>query len=148
MCRCRRLYHRHTVDEHILLVIRTCALLHPGLAHEFPLCSRLMSDFARPEVLYLAALFHDIAKGRGGDHSQLGVLDARRFCTEHGLAREDSDLIAWLVAEHLVMSATAQKQDIADPEVIRAFAARAVTRRLEPLELFNETRDLRAARRR
>ncbi len=87
----------------------------PELAHEFPLCSRLMSDFARPEVLYLAALFHDIAKGRGGDHSELGAGDARRFCREHGLSREDTELVAWLVENHLVMSATAQKQDIADP---------------------------------
>jgi [protein-PII] uridylyltransferase len=119
------LYHVHTVDEHILRVIRNLRRFSiPELAHEFPLCSRLMSDFARPEVLYLAALFHDIAKGRGGDHSQLGAVDARRFCKEHGLVREDAELVAWLVEHHLVMSATAQKQDIANPEVIRAFATR------------------------
>ncbi|HKA44462.1 MAG TPA: [protein-PII] uridylyltransferase, partial [Burkholderiales bacterium] len=119
------LYHVHTVDEHILRVIRNLRRFSiPELAHEFPLCSRLTSDFARPEVLYLAALFHDIAKGRGGDHSQLGTVDARRFGKEHGLPREDTALIAWLVENHLVMSATAQKQDIADPEVIRGFAAR------------------------
>ncbi len=132
------LYHVHTVDEHILRVIRNLRrFCIPELAHEFPLCSRLMSDFARPEVLYIAALFHDIAKGRGGDHSQLGGLDARRFCAQHGLAREDTDLIVWLVGEHLVMSATAQKKDIADPEVIRAFAARVVDeRRLTALYLL------------
>jgi [protein-PII] uridylyltransferase len=119
------LYHVHTVDEHILRVIRNLRRFSiPELAHEFPLCSRLMSDFARPDVLYLAALFHDIAKGRGGDHSQLGAVDAQRFGREHGLASEDTDLVAWLVENHLVMSATAQKQDIANPEVIRAFAAR------------------------
>jgi [protein-PII] uridylyltransferase len=119
------LYHVHTVDEHILRVIRNLRRFSiPELAHEFPLCSRLMSDFARPEVLYLAALFHDIAKGRGGDHSQLGAVDARRFCAAHRLTREDTELVAWLVQDHLVMSATAQKQDIGDPEVIRAFAAR------------------------
>ncbi|MBI3041496.1 MAG: [protein-PII] uridylyltransferase [Betaproteobacteria bacterium] len=119
------LYHVHTVDEHILRVIRNLRRFSiPELAHEFPLCSRLMSDFARPEILYLAALFHDIAKGRGGDHSQLGAVDARRFCREHGLARDDGELTAWLVENHLVMSATAQKQDIADPAVVQAFAAR------------------------
>jgi len=124
------LYHVYTVDEHILRVIRNLRRFSiPELAHEFPLCSRLMSDFAGPEVLYLAALFHDIAKGRGGDHSALGAVDARHFGREHGLSREDTELIAWLVENHLVMSATAQKQDIADPEVIRAFAARVADER-------------------
>jgi [protein-PII] uridylyltransferase len=119
------LYHVYTVDEHILRVIRNLRRFSiPELAHEIPLCSRLMSDFERPEVLYLAALFHDIAKGRGGDHSQLGAMDARRFCRDHGLAPQDSDLVAWLVENHLLMSLTAQKQDIADPEVVRAFAQR------------------------
>lgn len=119
------LYHVYTVDEHILKVLRNVRRFAvPELAHEFPLCSRLMSNFERPEVLYLAALFHDIAKGRGGDHSQLGSTDARRFCREHGLTREDVELVAWLVENHLVMSSTAQKQDIADPDVVRAFAER------------------------
>ncbi|MBI4204526.1 MAG: [protein-PII] uridylyltransferase [Betaproteobacteria bacterium] len=119
------LYHVYTVDEHILRVIRNLRRFSiPELAHEFPLCSRLMSDFARPEALYLAALFHDIAKGRGGDHSQLGKIEARRFCRAHGLSREDTDLVAWLVEHHLVMSITAQKQDLTDPDVIRAFARR------------------------
>jgi [protein-PII] uridylyltransferase len=119
------LYHVYTVDEHILRVIRNLRRFSiPELAHEFPLCSRLMSDFARPEVLYLAALFHDIAKGRGGDHSQLGKVDARRFCRSHGLSRDDTDLVVWLVAHHLVMSMTAQKQDLSDPGVIRSFAQR------------------------
>ncbi len=82
------LYHVYTVDEHILKVVRNVRRFSvPELAHEFPLCSRLMSNFERPEVLYLAALFHDIAKGRGGDHSRLGAVDARRFCREHGLSR-------------------------------------------------------------
>jgi [protein-PII] uridylyltransferase len=117
------LYHVYTVDEHILKVVRNLRRFAiPELAHEFPLCSRVMSGFERPEVLYLAGLFHDIAKGRGGDHSQLGAVDALRFARSQGLDREDSDLVSWLVESHLVMSSTAQKQDISDPEVVRAFA--------------------------
>jgi [protein-PII] uridylyltransferase len=119
------LFHVYTVDEHILKVVRNLRRFAvPELAHEFPLCSRLMSEFARPEVLYLAGLFHDIAKGRGGDHSALGKTDAVRFCRQHGLDAADVQLVAWLVENHLVMSATAQKQDLTDPEVIDAFAAR------------------------
>jgi len=119
------LYHVYTVDEHILRVVRNVRRFSiPELAHEFPLCSRLMSNFERPEVLYLAALFHDIAKGRGGDHSELGAVDARQFCRGHGLAQEDVELVAWLVENHLVMSSTAQKRDIADPAVVQSFAQR------------------------
>ena len=119
------LYHVYTVDEHILKVVRNLRRFAiPELAHEFPLCSRLMSDFARPETLYLAGLFHDIAKGRGGDHSALGAIDALRFARAHQLSRADAELASWLVANHLVMSATAQKQDISDPDVVRAFAER------------------------
>jgi [protein-PII] uridylyltransferase len=119
------LYHVYTVDEHILRVVRNVRRFSiPELAHEFPLCSRLMSNFQRPEILYLAALFHDIAKGRGGDHSELGAADAREFCRDHGLEEADVELVAWLVENHLVMSSTAQKQDIADPAVVQAFARR------------------------
>jgi len=119
------LFHVYTVDEHTLMVVRN--LRRFTLAqyeHEFPLCSRLIRDFARPEVLYVAGLFHDIAKGRGGDHAQLGRVDAQRFCRHHGVSREDAELIVWLVGQHLAMSATAQKQDLSDREVIAAFAAR------------------------
>ena len=117
------LFHVYTVDEHILMVIRNLRRFTESQhAHEYPLCSRLMADFQRKEVLYFAGLFHDIAKGRGGDHSHLGARDAHRFCVEHGLSGEDSDLVAWLVAEHLTMSLTAQKQDITDPAVVDAFA--------------------------
>ena len=117
------LYHVYTVDQHILMVVRNLRrFTMPEFAHEFPLCSRLMSGFERRWLLYVAALFHDIAKGRGGDHSTLGAADARRFCRQHGFAREDSDLVAFLVEHHLTLSAVAQKQDLDDPEVGRAFA--------------------------
>ena len=117
------LFHVYTVDEHILMVIRNLRRFRiPRFDHEYPHCSKLMQEFDHPEVLYLAALFHDIAKGRGGDHSHLGAADATRFCRAHGMARADAELVAWLVEHHLVMSATAQKQDLGDPEVISAFA--------------------------
>lgn len=119
------LFHVYTVDEHILMVIRNLRRFTlPIHAHEFPLCSKLIVDFARPEVLYLAGLFHDIAKGRGGDHSKLGRADASRFCKQHGLMREDNELIVWLVENHLTMSSTAQKQDLSDQDVIAGFASK------------------------
>ena len=132
------LFHVYTVDEHILTVLRNMRRFTvPELAHEFPLASRLIAAFDKPELLYLAALFHDIAKGRGGDHSELGALDARRFCRQHGLDKADSDLVAWLVEMHLTMSRTAQKEDISDPDVIAAFATRVGgTRRLVALYLL------------
>jgi [protein-PII] uridylyltransferase len=124
------LFHVYTVDEHILMVIRNLRrFVEPQHAHEYPLCSRLIVDFERPEVLLIAALFHDIAKGRGGDHSVLGGRDARRFCREHGLSRDDSALVGWLVEQHLTMSMTAQKQDISDQSVVDAFAKRVGTER-------------------
>ena len=116
------LYHIYTVDEHILTVLRNLRRLAiPELAHEHPLASRLISGFSHPELLYLSALFHDIAKGRGGDHSTLGMADARRFCRLHQLTKADTELVVWLVGEHLIFSATAQKQDLSDPEVIARF---------------------------
>ncbi|MBC7945394.1 MAG: [protein-PII] uridylyltransferase [Burkholderiales bacterium] len=117
------LFHMYTVDEHILKVLRNLRRFTvPDFNHEFPLASRLIAAFERPETLYLATLFHDIAKGRGGDHSALGAADARRFCQEHGLAAADTALVEWLVQNHLVMSATAQKSDLSDLGVIAAFA--------------------------
>ncbi len=118
------LFHVYTVDEHTLMVLRNLRRFTvPEFAHEFPLCSRLIRSFERPEVLYLAALFHDIAKGRGGDHSRLGKADARRFCIQHGLNQEDTEQVCWLVESHLTMSSVAQKQDISDPEVIATFGS-------------------------
>ena len=132
------LFHVYTVDEHILTVLRNMRRFTvPELAHEFPLASRLITAFDKPELLYLAALFHDIAKGRGGDHSELGAADARRFCRQHGLDKADSELVAWLVEMHLAMSRTSQKEDISDPDVIAAFAARVGdARRLTALYLL------------
>ncbi|MCE7876533.1 MAG: [protein-PII] uridylyltransferase [Betaproteobacteria bacterium PRO3] len=117
------LFHVYTVDEHILMVIRNLRRFAEAQhAHEYPLCSRLIADIAHKEVLYLAGLFHDIAKGRGGDHSTQGARDARRFCLAHGMPRAQAETVAWLVLHHLTMSSTAQKQDISDPEVVAAFA--------------------------
>jgi [protein-PII] uridylyltransferase len=132
------LYHVYTVDQHILMVLRNLrrfALAEH--AHEYPFCSQLMANFERQWVLYVAALFHDIAKGRGGDHSTLGMADARRFCREHGMSSEDSALVVWLVQQHLTMSQVAQKQDTSDPEVIKQFAELVGTeRRLTALYLL------------
>ncbi|MBK5915687.1 [protein-PII] uridylyltransferase [Rhodocyclus purpureus] len=117
------LFHVYTVDQHIMQVVRNLRRFTlDEFAHEYPLCSRLISDFERPWVLYIAALFHDIAKGRGGDHSQLGTLDAREFCVEHGIPDEDTELIVWIVRNHLLMSQVAQKQDISDPATVAEFA--------------------------
>ncbi len=117
------LFHVYTVDEHILMVVRNVRRFAvPEMAHEYPLCSRLIAEFDKPELLYLGALFHDIAKGRGGDHSQLGQADARDFCLDHGMDREDADLVAWLVEQHLFMSSVAQKRDLSDPAVVAEFA--------------------------
>ena len=124
------LFHVYTVDEHILMVVRNLRrFILAEYAHEHPLCSKLMKDFARPEVLYIAGLFHDIAKGRGGDHSLKGRTDAARFCKHHGLTREDTNLVVWLVEHHLTLSATAQKQDLSDQDVIAAFSAKVPNQR-------------------
>ncbi|SAL03990.1 PII uridylyl-transferase [Caballeronia calidae] len=132
------LYHVYTVDQHILMVLRNLRRFAIAEhAHEYPFCSQLMGNFERPWVLYVAALFHDIAKGRGGDHSTLGMADARRFCREHEIGQEDTELIVWLVQQHLTMSQVAQKQDTSDPEVIKQFASVVKTeRRLAALYLL------------
>ena len=132
------LFHVYTVDQHILMVIRNLRrFTMPEFAHEFPLCSQLMNGFARRWLLYVAALYHDIAKGRGGDHSELGAHDVRAFCRRHRLSREDTELVTFLVEHHLSMSGTAQKEDVHDPEVVRAFAGRVGSeRRLVALYLL------------
>lgn len=117
------LFHVYTVDQHILMVVRNVRrFTMQEHAHEYPFCSRLIANFENHWLLYIAALFHDIAKGRGGDHSILGVPEARRFCRQHGLAKEDAQLIEFLVRHHLTLSQVAQKQDLSDPEVIQKFA--------------------------
>ncbi|MEM1261869.1 MAG: [protein-PII] uridylyltransferase [Pseudomonadota bacterium] len=117
------LFHAYTVDEHTLMVVSNLRKL--ALArfdHELPAVSSVMQSLERPELAYLSGLFHDIAKGRGGDHSKLGAVDAEAFCLEHGLEAGDAELVAWLVRHHLLLSMTAQKKDLSDPDVIQKFA--------------------------
>jgi [protein-PII] uridylyltransferase len=117
------LFHVYTVDEHTLFLVRNLRRFTvPEFAHEFPLCSEVVQTLPKPELLYLAGLFHDIAKGRGGDHSELGAQDAYDFCILHELEEADAELVAWLVRHHLLLSTTAQRQDISDPAVIHGFA--------------------------
>ena len=117
------LFHIYTVDQHILTVVRNVRRFSlPEYAHEFPYCSQLIANFARPWILCVAALFHDIAKGRGGDHSQLGMADAQQFCRDHHINDEDSELVVFLVGQHLTMSQVAQKKDLSDPVTIQTFA--------------------------
>ena len=132
------LFHVYTVDQHILMVLRNLRrFAMPEFAHEFPLASELMNGFEHRWLLYVAALYHDIAKGRGGDHSTLGALDARRFAAQHQLSREDRELVEFLVERHLAMSHVAQKQDVYDPEVVQKFAELVGSeRRLVALYLF------------
>ena len=119
------LFHVYTVDQHILMVLRNVRRFFMAEhSHEYPMCSQLAAGWDKPWVLYIAALFHDIAKGRGGDHSELGCKDVRVFCRQHGVDAEDAELAEFLVREHLSMSRIAQKEDLSDPEVITAFASR------------------------
>lgn len=139
------LFHIYTVDQHSLMVVRNLRRFTlTEYAHEYPECTRLISAFVRPWLLYIAALFHDIAKGRGGDHSQLGMDDARAFCRQHEIARQDSELVIWLVGNHLLMSSVSQKQDISDQRVVADFALKVGdARRLIALYLLTVA-DIRA----
>jgi len=119
------LFHVYTVDQHILMVLRNVRRFFMAEhSHEYPMCSQLAAGWDKPWILYIAALFHDIAKGRGGDHSELGRKDVRVFCRHHGIAADDTRLIEFLVGEHLCMSRIAQKEDLSNPDVISAFAKR------------------------
>lgn len=117
------LFHVYTVDTHTLFLVRNLRRFTvEKFREEFPLCSEVMADIEEQELLMIAALFHDIAKGRGGDHSQLGAVDALEFCRFHDIAEPDAELVSWVVKNHLVMSMTAQRKDIDDPAVISEFA--------------------------
>lgn len=117
------LFHAYTVDEHILHVVRnTRRLSTQAGAEELPFCSKIFSTLQTPMILYLAGLFHDIAKGRGGSHSELGAIDALEFCRAHDLQENDAKLVSWLVKQHLLLSTTAQRKDINDPDVIDEFS--------------------------
>jgi len=117
------LFHVYTVDAHTLMVVRNLRRFTvPEFRHEFPVQSEIIQKVVKPERLYLGALFHDIAKGRGGDHSELGEKEVAAFCRLHNLSEYDTRFIAWLVRHHLVMSTTAQREDISDPEVVLRFA--------------------------
>ncbi len=122
------LFHIYTVDAHTMMVIRQMRrLLFRSAAENFPLAARVARKLPKIELLYVAGLFHDIGKGRGGDHSELGAHDVVHFCRRHALSDEDTALVEWLVRAHLTMSATAQRQDIHDPDVVREFARRVGT---------------------
>jgi [protein-PII] uridylyltransferase len=117
------LFHIYTVDAHTLLVVKNMRLFrHPDAEEMFPVAAHVMKRLPRHELLYIAGLYHDIGKGRGGDHSTLGAVDAREFCERHGLSPRETRLICWLVEKHLLMSKVSQKQDISDPDVIHNFA--------------------------
>jgi [protein-PII] uridylyltransferase len=119
------LFHTYTVEEHTLFVLRNIRRFTVAKhAHELPFCSKLIKEIPKLEILYLAALFHDVAKGRGGDHSELGAKEAEHFCLQHGFSHFDARMVAWLVKYHLLMSLTVQRMDISDPSVINDFAHR------------------------
>ncbi|WP_298066524.1 [protein-PII] uridylyltransferase [uncultured Acinetobacter sp.] len=117
------LFHIYTVDAHTLLLLRNLSCFkEPEFAKEFPVVSSVFQRIARHDIVYMAAIFHDIAKGRGGDHSELGALDAIEFCRTHGFTERECKLVAWLINNHLLMSLTAQKKDISDPDEVKEFA--------------------------
>lgn len=132
------LFHTLTVDEHVLYVLRNARRFAMNrFKHELPFANQVMDRVAKPELLYLAAFWHDMAKGRGGDHSHIGASEAQQFCLDHGLSHSDAGTVAWLVESHLMMSLTAQKQDVSDPNVVAAFARKVEDRdRLDLLFLL------------
>ena len=118
------LFHIYTVDAHTLHLVENLRRLWlPEFKQKFPISSQAIRHLPKVELLYIAGLYHDIAKGRGGDHSELGCVDAQAFCERHGISKNDTALVVWLVRNHLFMSVTAQRKDISDPEVIWEFAS-------------------------
>lgn len=117
------LFHIYTVDAHTLQVVRNMRSFRgPEAREKFPIAAEILQRMRKPELLYIAGLYHDIAKGRGGDHSTLGAVDAEHFCRRHGIQGRDQRLVCWLVEKHLLMSQVSQKQDISDPQVVHDFA--------------------------
>ena len=117
------LFHIYTVDAHTLKVVQNmCDFLLPSAKDNFPVATNIMTRLPKLQLLYIAGLYHDIGKGRGGDHSMLGAVDAEEFCVRHNISPRETRLICWLVEKHLLMSTVAQKQDISDPDVIHQFA--------------------------
>lgn len=117
------LFHAYTVDEHTHRLVKNIYRYHSPNNKDFPRCKRIVKDLDKPELLYIAAIFHDIAKGRRGDHSTLGAKDVEVFCANHDIAPADAELIRWLVEKHLLMSVVAQRRDIYDPDVVNEFAS-------------------------
>jgi [protein-PII] uridylyltransferase len=139
------LFHVYTVDEHTMFVVRNLRRFTvPAFVDEFPLCSSIIKRIDKQEILMLGGFFHDIGKGRGGDHSKLGAIDAGIFCRTHGINEHDTEIIKWLVENHLIMSTTAQRKDISDPDVITEFAVQIGSQqRLDHLYLLTVA-DIRA----
>ncbi|WP_163835009.1 [protein-PII] uridylyltransferase [Spartinivicinus ruber] len=122
------LFHIYTVDAHTLLLIKFLRSFHYQESKtRFPIATKIIKTLEKPELLNIAGLFHDIAKGRGGDHSKLGAVEAEQFCKQHQLNEQDTALVVWLVKHHLLMSSTAQRQDLSDPEIINQFAKQVST---------------------
>ena len=132
------LFHIYTVDQHTIGVVKFLRRLsHSSYAHEYPLCSQIMNDIEKPWRLTLAGLFHDIAKGRGGSHAELGAKEMKSFASAFGIEKDDSEYMEFLVGQHLLMSTVAQREDITNPEVVERFAAKVGTKeRLDGLYLL------------
>ncbi len=139
------MFHVYSVDEHTLFLLKNLTrFANPDFADEFPYCSKIMQSLDRPQLIFLAGLFHDIAKGRGGDHSTLGAKDAYDFCQYLHMPEEEAEIVSWLVQYHLMMSVTAQRKDISDPEVIAYFAEQVKTQQRLDLLYILTVADIRA----